>query len=472
MNAADIRALSLIQVRDAIAAGELTSVEVVSAAIEQARRFDAEYSLFMTFLPEAALEQAKAADQAFAEGKLLGPLHGVPFTIKDNIDYGGVRTSAGSKVLENRIAEQDATVVAKLKAAGGISLGQTKCHDLVGGWGFVSPWYGAYRNPWDSTRLAGGSSSGAAGCMGLRIGYLALGTDSGGSVRIPAALCGLVGLKATHGIISEAGLVPTGPWGQDHIGPLARTGADSQLVLSILQGYDPRDPDSATRLPTPYPAVTSLAGMKVGIPENYFWEGLDPEVERICLAAVEKIKEAGAEIVPVRFDTIGLLATLTAVTAAESYVYHEQYVKDFPEYYSEPRRYRLLSSQYILATDYVRAQRARRLVTEEFTKVLDSVDFLVTPGTHRTAHKIDDPNIPSPQAGGSIYARSTNPFNQTGVPAVTIPVALSSEGLPVGLHLATAAYEDAKMLQIAAYLESLFAFTAVPPVLREVPAMA
>jgi len=237
MSDTDMRALSLVQVRDAIAAGELTSESVTAACIEQAHRFDSEYALFITLTAEEALVEARRADAARASGKPLGPLHGVPITLKDNLDTAGVRTTAGAKVFHDRVPTTDATVVAKLKAAGAISLGKTNMHEMALGGTSTNPHYGAVRNPWDATRIPGGSSGGAAAAQSFQMGYAGLGTDSGGSVRMPASLCGLVGLKQTHGLVSLAGCVPTGTWSTDHIGPITRSVPDAALMLSVVAAF-------------------------------------------------------------------------------------------------------------------------------------------------------------------------------------------------------------------------------------------
>ncbi len=455
----EIRALSLIQARDAIARGEVSAEQAVRAAIEQADRFKDSHALFVTYTPERALADAAAADKRRAAGEPRGPLHGVPITIKDNIDVAGVRVTAGSRVLADRMPAEDAAVVAKLKAAGAIvTLGQTNMHEMAMGGTSTNVHYGAVRNPWDPERIPGGSSGGAAACLALRIGHAAMGTDAGGSVRGPASLCGLVGLKQTHGLVSLRGIVAAGNWTVDHIGPLTRTVADARLLLEVLQGHDPADPESSTRDADPHPPSIDLKGVRVGVAENYFWKELDPEVEAVCRAALKLMTDAGAEAVPVKLDTIELLeAARQTALAVDGLVFHEPYLTAHPELYGEELRYRLMASQYVLATDYVRAQRVRRLWTEECTRVLKQVDVLACPTRSQPAQRIGAPSVSS---------RNTSPFNQSGVPALTLPVGLTGSGLPVGLQLAAAAFQDYKLLAIGEAVEKLVAFDAVPPVLK------
>jgi aspartyl-tRNA(Asn)/glutamyl-tRNA(Gln) amidotransferase subunit A len=465
--------LTLVEVRDAIAAGELTSEAVTQAALEQAQRFNDEYALFITLTPDAALEEARAADRARGAGRPLGALHGVPITIKDNIDTAAVRTTGGAKIFDDRVPTEDATVVTRMKAAGAVSLGKTNMHEMALGGTSTNPHYGAVRNPWDATRIPGGSSGGAAAAQALHVGYAALGTDSGGSVRMPAALCGLVGLKQSHGLVSLAGCMPTGTWSTDHIGPLTRTVADAQLMLSILQGFDPKDPDSSDRVAPPFGTLSSLQGVTVGLPEHYFWENLDPEVERICRGTLRLMEEFGARVVPVKLDTLELLAIARPALMAEAFIYHEPYLRDHLDDYGEDIRYRLLAGQYVLAADYLRAMRARRLFVDEFSRVLACVDVLATPTLPVVAPPIGARTIDvGGQAvalsgpAGSALAHNTSPANQAGVPAVTIPTGCTVAGLPVGFQLIAAAFQDWKLLSIAAFIESVACFNSTPPVLR------
>ncbi len=456
----EIRSLSVVELRDAIATGRVTAEAATLAAIEQAARFKDSHALFVTYTPDRALADAQAADAAQAAGKPLGPLHGVPITIKDNIDVAGVRVTSGSKVLANRMATEDATVVAKLKAAGAIvTMGQTNMHEMAAGGTSTNVHYGAVRNPWDPERIPGGSSGGAAACVSLHIGHAALGTDAGGSVRGPASLCGLVGLKQTHGLVSLKGLVAAANWSVDHIGPLTRDVEDAKLLLHLLQGYDPADPESNPKTAEPHPPLAGLKGVRVGVPETVFWEGLDPEVEHTCRATVALMAEAGAEIVPLTLETIGLLTISRPASMVDSLVFHEPYLREHPEDYGEELRHRLMASQYVLASDYVRALRVRRLWTEECTQVLHTVDVMAMPTRSAPAHLIGDPAASQPLS-------NTSPFNQAGVPAISLPAGLTTGGLPVGFQLVAPAWQDYRLLAIAGVVERLIGFDTTPPVIR------
>jgi aspartyl-tRNA(Asn)/glutamyl-tRNA(Gln) amidotransferase subunit A len=473
VNAQELRDLTLTQVRDGIAAGAFTSEDVTLAAIEQGDRFDAEYKLFITRTSERALEEARSADHARKVGRTLGPLHGVPITIKDNIDTAGVLTTAGAKVLADRVPTTDATVVRKLKQAGAISLGKTNMHEMALGGTSTNPHYGAVRNPWAADRIPGGSSGGAAACQALQIGYAALGTDSGGSVRMPAALCGLVGLKQTHGLVSLTGCVPTGTWSTDHIGPHTRTVQDAKLMLELMLGFDASDPDSLSSPAAPAEPLPDLSGITVGVPEHYFWEQLDPQVERICRGRVAVMAEAGAKVTTVDLQTIDLLLLARQATLAELYIFHEPYLREHAEDYGDDIRYMLLAGQYILAHDYVRAGRLRRLFMQECTAVLAQVDVLAMPTVPipappigATSVTVAGEEVPLSGRGSWTLARNTFPFNQAGVPAISVPAGLSSEGLPVGLQLVAGALQDFKLLAISQVLEDLLPVETTPPVAR------
>jgi aspartyl-tRNA(Asn)/glutamyl-tRNA(Gln) amidotransferase subunit A len=473
VNSQELRALTLIQVRDAIASGACTSEDATRAAIEQADRFDAEYKLFITRTSEPAIAAAREADRARQAGRPLGPLHGVPITIKDNIDTAGVLTTAGAKVFADRVPSTDATVVRKLQQAGAISLGKTNMHEMALGGTSTNPHYGAVRNPWAADRIPGGSSGGAAACQALQIGYASLGTDSGGSVRMPAALCGLVGLKQTHGLVSLSGCVPTGTWSTDHIGPHTRTVQDATLMLELMLGFDATDPDSLSTAAQSSMPLEDLTGITVGVPEHYFWEKLDPEVERICRGRVAGMAEAGATLRTVDLETIDLLLLARQATLAELYVFHEPYLRKRAEDYGDDIRYMLLAGQYILAHDYVRAGRLRRLFMEECAQVLRQVDVLAMPTVPipappigATSVTVDGEDVPLSGRGSWTLARNTFPFNQAGVPAVSLPAGLTSEGLPVGLQLVAGALQDFRLLAIAQVLESLMSVETTPPVVR------
>jgi aspartyl-tRNA(Asn)/glutamyl-tRNA(Gln) amidotransferase subunit A len=298
------------------------------------------------------------------------------------------------------------------------------------------------------------------------VGYAGLGTDVGGSVRNPASLCGVVGLKATHGLISIAGLVPTGTMSADHIGPITRTVADARLMLQVMMGPDARDPHSLIGTAEDYPALADLRGVCIGIPNNYFWEELDPEIEQAARAAIDLMILAGAEPVPVTINSIGLLESITPVMEAEAYVFHEPYIRSVPELYAPHKLASLRAAEFYLAHDYVRAQRARAIFAAEMQAVSSSVDVLAMPTSYIPAHRLDE-------AGPAMnISRQRMPFDWCGLPAISIPCGLHSNGAPFGLQLTAARLADFKLLSIAEATEGLLNFDTHPPVVRPTLALA
>jgi aspartyl-tRNA(Asn)/glutamyl-tRNA(Gln) amidotransferase subunit A len=466
----EIRSLTLLEVRDAIASGALTSVEVTEAALEQAERFDASHNLFTTYAPELARSMAAAADTALASGAPLGPLHGVPVTIKDNVDVAELPGSAATLVLKDRIPTEDATVVARLKAAGAVILGKVNMHEMAMGGTSSNAHHGPVRNPWDPTLIPGGSSGASAACVSLRIGYASLGTDAAGSVRIPSMCCGIVGLKQTHGLVPLTGGLPTTTQHVDHIGPHTRTIADARAMLEVMAGYDDADVHSSPSVADPASPLLNLKGVTVGLPEAYFWEHLDPEIESACRGVVEMMVEAGATVVPVDLDPTPYMIPLRSAMSAEMFVFHEPLITRHPELYSPDLRYRILAGQYVLAHDYVRGMRARRLLIEEVRETMASVDVLAMPTLPIPPFAIE--GAPTGPEGSLQLVRNTSPFNMTGHPAVTIPAGTTTSGAPIGFQLTGQAFGDYRLLAIAELVESLVGFDPTPPVLMETMAAA
>jgi aspartyl-tRNA(Asn)/glutamyl-tRNA(Gln) amidotransferase subunit A len=460
----DILNLSLIEVRDRIASGALTSVEVTQAAIDQAKRFDDSHNLFITFTPEAALEQAAAIDAAREASELLGPLAGVPITIKDNVDVAGVPGTGATIVLKDRIPAEDATVVANLKGAGAVILGKVNMHEMALGGTSINPHYGPVGNPWDLERIAGGSSGASAACVSLRIGYASLGTDAGGSVRIPSCCCGVVGLKQTHGVVSLHGGLPTTTQHVDHIGPHTRNVADARAMLEVMAGYDEKDVHSTAHPLEPAEPLADLSGLTVGLPETYFWEDLDPEVEASCRDVVAKLIDLGATVKPIDLDVGQYMPLMQSAMLAEAYVFHEPLLKESGHLYSDDLRYRILAGQYVLAQDYIRAQRVRRLLIEAVADAFADIDLMAMPTLPIPAMKIADVRG---WENTRALVHNTSPFNQTGLPAITLPVATTAEGTPIGFQLVAKAFEDYKLLAAAEVVEQAVAFDTMPPVLRE-----
>ncbi|WP_433286304.1 amidase [Pseudonocardia sp. CA-142604] len=445
--------LSLVEVRRALAAGELSAVEVTEAALERGERF-AGYNLFITALPEQAREAAAAADRAWETDGPCGPLHGVPITVKDNIDVAGLPTTAGSPVFADRVATTDAPVVTQLRQAGAIVLGKTNLHELALGGTTMNPFHGTVPNAWQPEHIAGGSSGGSAAGVALGVGYASVGTDAAGSIRIPASCCGLVGFKPTHGLVPLRGLIPTGCEHTDHVGPLARSVADARAMLQVMAAPDPDDPHSCGRPASSAPPRDDLAGLRVGVPEAWFWDDLDPQVEAAALAVLDLMISNGATPSPVPMDILHLAPLLLLPLFVEAYVFHQPTLDACPELYSPDLRHQLMAGQYVLAQDYIRALRARRLVIEALRRAIDAVDVLAMPTLPIVPPRIADVQTPDVLE----LIRNTSVINQSGHPAVSLPMGLAAEGVPMGFQLVGQVHDDHGLLAVAEAVERLIGF--------------
>jgi aspartyl-tRNA(Asn)/glutamyl-tRNA(Gln) amidotransferase subunit A len=428
---------SIADARAAMDAGEVTAVELTERALAAAEEH-ADDAIFVHLTASNARARAVEADRS--RGR-KGPLHGIPVTIKNNIDVAGLPTTCGSPVFADRVATADAAVVTLLREAGAVILGTTNLHEMAFGSTSVNPFTGAVANPRAPGHVAGGSSGGSAAAVALGIGFASLGTDAAGSIRMPASCCGVVGFKPTHGTVPLRGMVPTSMTHVDHIGPLTTSVADARVLFDVLAG------------PGPSPAA-DLAGVVIGLPEAYFWAGVDADVETVCRAAVDRLADAGAVVRTVTCDIGELMPLLAVAMFAEAHVLHAPHIAENPDHYSPALRDRLLAGGTVLGHDYVRALRARRLVVDRISDALDGVDLLAMPTMPvppvRIADVDDDPRV-------ALMARNTSPFNQSGHPVISLPAGTTPDGLPVGLQLVGHAYEDRRLLAPAEAAEAALA---------------
>ncbi len=450
---------SIAQTAEAIRSGLITPGELVAETLERIDALDHNIKAFVTVMRDQAYEDAERLEREQRTGLYRSPLHGIPIAIKDIIAVKDVRTTAGSKVLADYISQEDATVVEQLRKNGAIIIGKTNTHEFA---------YGTYtpstRNPWDRARIPGGSSGGSAAAVAAGMCPGAIGSDTGGSIRIPAACCGVTGLKATYGRVSCHGVIPLS-WSLDHVGPLGRSAEDCAILFDAIAGYDPRDPYSvsgppgrATTMliagPEGY-GTPSLQGLKLGVPQTAFVDPLDPEVRAAWHAALLVLQEAGAEIITVELPH-ATMDTYRSIQMPEASLAHMQrgWLSDHLDDYTELTRQRLLQGQQITAVEYLQAQHQRRIFSTRIGSVLQQVNALVLP-------TLPIPAIPIEQAHQEIsidgvsenataaLLRLTMPFNLTGLPAVSFPCGFTANGLPIGLQVAGKSFEESTVLRIA-----------------------
>ncbi|HLQ29513.1 MAG TPA: amidase [Ktedonobacteraceae bacterium] len=451
--------LSIREASEDVHSGMTTPTELVAEALERIDQLDADIQAFITVLRDQAYQDAEKAEMEQRTGLYRSPLHGVPIAIKDIIAVKNVRTTAGSKVLENHISLEDATVVEQLRKAGAIILGKTNTHEFAFGT-FTPP----TRNPWDRTRIPGGSSGGSAAAVAAGMCLGAIGSDTGGSIRIPAACCGITGLKPTYGRVSCYGVIPLS-WSLDHVGPMGRSAEDCAILFDSLASYDPRDPNSVSGPLSRSSAMLisgaegrgplSLQGLKIGLPQDAFVDPLDPEVRQAWQAALLVVKEAGAEVVEdveLPRPTLDMYRIIQRPEAALSHM-QKGWLSEKPSVsnaYTEPTRRHLLQGQTVLAIDYLRAQHERRIFSSAVRAVLQRVDVLFLP-------TIPLPAIPIAQMDQDITIEGitvslldlTMPFNLAGLPACSFPGGFTSYNLPIGLQVVGKPFEESTVLRIA-----------------------
>ncbi len=446
-----------------------SSVELTNASLARVEHSDSTLRTFITITAERALEQARQADAELAAGQDRGPLHGIPIALKDLFLTRGVRTTAGSKLYADFIPDHDAAVVEKLQAAGAVMLGKLNMHELAYGITSANPHYGAVRNPWNLAHSPGGSSGGSGAAVAAGMVFAALGSDTGGSIRIPASFCGTVGLKPTYGRVSRFGVLPLG-FSLDHVGPLTRSVRDAAIVLNAIAGYDRRD-DSSSRRPLIdfVPAENcSIRGLRIGVPENFYLDRLDADVESAVRAAVERARSLGAGVQSVRVPNIAELNTVARVILlAEASAVMESQMDNRQSF--GPDVLALLDQGRLLpATDYVNAQRLRRKMRSEFEKVWSEVDCLFLPATPNTAPEIGATTV---RLGGFeeevrlATTRLVRSFNALGYPALSMPCGVSASGLPIGLQIAGRAFEESLILRAGAALED--SGLGIPPLTQD-----
>jgi len=440
--------LTIREVGERLRRRELSPVELTTAMLDRAEGLDGSLNAFITVTREAALEQARLSEKGLLAGHDLGPLHGVPISLKDLYQTAGVKTTGGSKILADWVPHADATVTRRLKLAGAIVLGKNNLHEFAYGATNDNPHYGPSRNPWNRERITGGSSGGSGAAVAAGIGYASMGTDTGGSIRLPAALCGVIGVKPTYGLVSRAGVLPLS-WSLDHCGPLTRTVEDAALVLNAIAGHDHADAASAGRVT---PDLTTamdgrVRGLRIGLLREYMGDNVLPEIAAAVRAALTTLEGLGAGVEEVSVPEVEHRAgAVFAILHAEASAIHERWLRTRREDYGADVLERLLQGERLTATQYLKGQQARRVLVARFAALFEQIDVLVTPTVPILAPTL--PEARGPAARGQLLG-FTQIFNVLGLPAVSVPCGFSTTGLPMAMQVVGRPFEEHTVLRVA-----------------------
>lgn len=459
----DLHWLTIAEAAPLIERKELSPVELMDACLARIEAMEPRLNAFITVLADQARADARTAADAIARGEYRGPLHGVPIALKDIFDVAGVKTTAASSILAGNVADSDSDAAERLRAAGAVIIGKLNLHEFAFGATGRDSHFGPARNPWDTEVVTGGSSSGSGAAVASGECPGALGTDTGGSVRIPASLCGIAGIKPTFGRVSRRGVVPLS-WSLDHVGPLARSVEDCAVLLQAIAGQDPGDP-SSDEAPVPdYRANLrdGVRGLRIGVPETFFSEQLDPEVEAAVKKAIGVLEGLGAQVMPVALPHIDdAPAAVSSVMLPEATAFHQRWLNEHADEYSDSVRYRLEIGATYSAVQYVQGQRFREMIVRDWRdEVFSKVDLLATAATQVPAVRIDGSDLSVTWS----LIRLTNPINLLGLPAISVPCGFTSGNLPIGLQLVGRWWDEATVFRAAhAYEQATGWHTRRPP---------
>jgi aspartyl-tRNA(Asn)/glutamyl-tRNA(Gln) amidotransferase subunit A len=443
----DLASLTLKQASELLRSRAASPVDLTQACLRRIDSDNSALNAFITVTGEQALAVAREMEAEQLRGIWRGPLHGIPIALKDNIDTAGIRTTAASELFKDRVPATDAEVVRRLKSAGAILLGKTNLHEFAYGGSSSVSYFGPVHNPWALDRVSGGSSGGSAAATAAGLCYGSLGTDTAGSIRIPACYCGIVGFKPTYGRVSNRGVIPLS-WTLDHVGPLCRTVEDAALMLRVIAGYDELDP-ATVDVPVPdYNRAFRMQASKLrlGIPQTPFFDSLDMDIAKALDTAIETLRKLTSTVGEITLPTASLPVDeiYAEVRGVEAYTYHSNWIADSPEKYQVVTRQRIQNSADVKSASYVQARRQLDLLRREIKKEFAKVDLLITPTL---------PNPPVTIAQGAdpaaVSIRNTLPFDVMGLPTISVPCGFTSSGLPIGLQISGAPFAESTVLVLA-----------------------
>jgi len=452
--------LSISEAAELLRQKKISPVELTKACLDRIESLNPVLNAFITVTDEAAMAQARVAEDEMQRGHWRGPLHGIPIGLKDLIDTAGVLTTCGSELFADRVPTEDAEVVRRLKNAGAVVLGKQNLQEFAYGGTSASSYYGAVHNPWNLNHIAGGSSGGSAAAVAAGMCFGALGTDTGGSVREPAAFCGIVGLKPTYGRVSTRGVFPLS-WSLDHVGPICRSVRDAAIMLEAIAGYDVQDVTSVDWPTEEY--VNALSGKtdrRIGVVRQPFFRNIDMAIESAMNEAIEVIRGMSSRVIEVDLPSVP-----TGVQAPEVYAVHKKYYANSPELYLPWMRERLAQAATADTGTYVEDRFALERVRRTVNEVFAEVDLLITPTTPVPPITIEEASKMAPSLAGEVWLRNTRPFNCYGLPTISIPCGFTNSGLPLGLQIAGPRFAEGRVLAFAHAFEQATAWHQLTPTL-------
>jgi aspartyl-tRNA(Asn)/glutamyl-tRNA(Gln) amidotransferase subunit A len=450
--------LPLREVSAALRKKTLSPVALTQAALDRIAADEPRLNAYVRLTRDQALAAARQAEREIMDGQWRGELHGVPVAVKDLYDIKGLPTTCSSRVRHDHVARGDSACVERLRAAGAVIVGMTHTHEFA--YGIITPTTG---NPWNVEHIPGGSSGGSGATVAARGCFMAMGTDTGGSIRIPAALCGTVGLKPTYGRVSRFGIASLS-WSLDHAGPLARTVGDCAVSLGVLAGYDPRDPGSADVPVDDYLSTleAGVSGLRIGVPKNFFFERVEPLVEERVRQAIEELGRAGARLVDVEIPMADMISPVEfGLCLPEAAAYHRETLRTRASLYEPDVLTMLQAGMIVPAVDYIAAQRQRNLIQAAWRGLFEQIDVLIGPSVTAVAPRRGQESITWPdgtvEPTSSVFVRLSAPANVTGLPSISVPCGYGREGLPVAFQVIGRPFDEACILRVARTYERAFA---------------